>query len=210
MTVAVLITSMFMNAGNFGLPLVSFAFGEGALVYAGLFYASMNISLYTVGVLIASLGTSNLKQSLLNLLKLPAIYAVVLAILFLNLGWELPKPIGRTVEILGNAAIPGMLVFMGMQFHNMKWEGRKLPILFVSSIRLVVAPALALAFGSVFQLSHPALQAGVIESGMPSAVLTTVVATEFDVEPSFVTAVVFISTLLSPITLTPLLFYLGA
>jgi hypothetical protein len=41
-------------------------------------------------------------------------------------------------------------------------------------------------------------------------VLTTVVATEFDVEPSFVTAVVFVTTLLSPLTLTPLLYYMGA
>lgn len=128
----------------------------------------------------------------------------------MGLGWELPKPIGRTVEILGNAAIPGMLVFMGMQFHNIKWEGRKLPILLVSGIRLVAAPALALAFSSVFHLPNLAFQAGVVEFGMPSAVLTTIVATEYDVEPSFVTAVVFISTLLSPLTLTPLLYYLGA
>ncbi len=210
MTAAVILTSMFMNAGNYGMPLVNFAFGQDALIYASLVYVGMNIMLSSVGVLIASLGTSNLKQSLLNLFKIPAIYAVMLAIIFLAVGWELPKPIGRTIELLGNAAIPGMLVFMGMQFHNIKWKGKKLPILLVSSIRLVIAPMLALAFSSVFHLPNLALKAGVVESGMPSAVLTTVVATEFDVEPAFVTAVVFISTLLSPLTLTPLLFYLGA
>lgn len=210
MTAAVMLTSMFMNAGNYGLPLVNFAFGQDALVYAGLFYVGMNTLLSSLGVLIASLGTSNLKQSLLNLAKIPAIYAVLLGILFLGLGWELPMPVERTIEILGNAAIPCMLVFMGMQFHNMKWEGRKLPVLLVSGIRLVAAPALALVFGSVFHLPNLAIQAGVVESGMPSAVLTTIVATEYDIEPSFVTAVVFISTLLSPITLTPLLYYLGA
>jgi len=207
---AVMITSMFMNAGNYGMPLVNFAFGEEALVYAGLMFVGMNILMNSVGVVVASLGTSNLRKSLLNLFKIPAIYAVSLAILFLGLGWELPKPIGRSVEILGNAAIPCMLVFMGLQFHNIEWKGQKVPMLLVSSIRLVAAPLLALAFSLLFQLQGPALQAGVVEAGMPSAVLTTVVATEFNIEPSFVTAVVFLTTLLSPITLTPLLYYLGA
>jgi predicted permease len=45
---------------------------------------------------------------------------------------------------------------------------------------------------------------------MPVAVLTTVLALEFEVEPSFVTAAVLITTLLSPLTLTPLLAILGA
>jgi len=199
-----------MNAGNYGMPLVSFAFGEEALVYAGLMFVGMNILLNSVGVVIASAGSSNLKQALLNLFKIPAIYAVTLAIIFLALGWELPTPLGRTVQILGNAAIPCMLVFMGMQIHSVKWQGHKIPMLLVSSTRLVIAPILALGLCAVFSISGPALQAGVVEAGMPSAVLTTVIATEFDIEPAFVTSVVFLTTLLSPLTLTPLLYFLGA
>ncbi|MEJ2599531.1 MAG: AEC family transporter, partial [Anaerolineales bacterium] len=48
-------------------------------------------------------------------------------------------------------------------------------------------------------------QVGVIEASMPSAVLTIVLATEYDVEPTFVSAAVFTSTLASAFTLTPLL-----
>jgi hypothetical protein len=69
---------------------------------------------------------------------------------------------------------------------------------------------LALVISQFLHLQGPAFQAGIVESGMPSAVLTTVVATEYDVEPAFVTAVVFVTTILSPLTLTPLLYYLGA
>ena len=210
MLAAVLLTSMFMNAGNYGMPLVNFAFGAEALVFAGLMFVGMNLLMNSVGIVIASLGTSDLRKSLLNLFKIPAIYAVSLGVLFLSLGWELPKPFDRTVEILGNAAIPCMLVFMGLQFHNIQWKGNKSPIMLVSALRLVASPVLALAISHLFRLQGPALQAGIIESGMPSAVLTTVVATEFDVEPSFVTAVVFVTTLLSPLTLTPLLYYMGA
>jgi len=55
-----------------------------------------------------------------------------------------------------------------------------------------------------------ALQAGVVEAATPTAVLSTVLATEFNTEPTFVTTVVFTTTVLSPLTLTPLLAYLGA
>ncbi len=126
MLAAVLLTSMFMNAGNYGMPLVNFAFGAEALVFAGLMFVAMNLLMNSVGIVIASLGTSDLRKSLLNLFKIPAIYAVSLGVLFLSLGWELPKPVGRTVEILGNAAIPCMLVFMGLQFHNIQWKGNKI------------------------------------------------------------------------------------
>ena len=44
---------------------------------------------------------------------------------------------------------------------------------------------------------------------MPAAVTTTVLATEYGLDPSLVTAMVYIGTLLSPLTLTPLLVYLG-
>jgi predicted permease len=58
-------------------------------------------------------------------------------------------------------------------------------------------------------LQGSALQAGVTEASMPTAVMATVLATEYDVEPAFVTTVVTTTTLLSPLTLTPLLALLG-
>jgi hypothetical protein len=79
-----------------------------------------------------------------------------------------------------------------------------------SGLRLVVFPLLAIGLASIFRLEGTAYQAGVVESAVPTAVLTTVLATEYDLEPSFVTTAVVVSTLISPLTLTPLLAYLGA
>ena len=56
MLAAVLLTSMFMNAGNYGMPLVNFAFGAEALVFAGLMFVGMNLLMNSVGIVIASLG----------------------------------------------------------------------------------------------------------------------------------------------------------
>jgi predicted permease len=208
--VAVLLTVMFSNAGNYGLSLNLFTFGEQALAHASLYFVTSAILTYTVGVVVASLGTTSLKEAFLGLLKVPAVYAVLLAFLFNGLGWKLPLPLDRTVSLLAGAAIPVLMVLMGIQLHNARLDGHPLALTVSNGLRLLAGPALALALNLGFNLQGPAYQAGILESAMPSAVVITVLATEYDVEPSFVTAAVFTSTLLSPLTITPLLAYLGA
>lgn len=207
---AVMVSSMFMNAGNFGMPLVDFAFGESALVHAGLFFVSMNVMTNSFGVVVASMGHSSLTKSLLNLLRMPVIYAVILGILFIGFGWALPIPLERTVNVLGRAAIPCMLVFMGLQLRTVKIRGRFRELILVNGLRLVLAPVIAYLISPFFGLNGPARQAGLVESAMPTAVFATILANEFDIEPAFVASVVFSSTIFSIFTLTPLLAFLGA
>lgn len=207
---AVLLTSMLMNAGNFGLPVILFSFDdERTLAYASLYFVTMIILSYTAGVIIASLGKTGLREALLNLLKLPTLYALILAVILMRTGWSLPESVERSVSILGQAAIPASLVLLGIQFQKMRWNTKVLPIVLANGLRLVFAPAAALALSLVFSLNEPARQAVVAQAGMPAAVLTIVLATEYDVEPALVTATVFLTTLLSPLTLTPILAFLN-
>jgi predicted permease len=207
---AVLLTVMFGNAGNYGLSLNLFAFGENALAYASLYFVIVAIMVYTIGVFIASLGSMNIKNALQGLLKVPAIYAVLLAMLFKGFDLSLAVPINRAVTVLSDAAIPVLMVLLGIQLYQIHWDGETLAISISNVMRLVAAPLLAIGFGLAFGLDGAAYQAGVLESAMPTAVVMTVLATEYDVRPTFVTTVVFTSTLLSPITVTPLLAILGA
>jgi malate permease and related proteins len=207
---AVLITSMFMNAGNYGLPLTNFAFGEAALAFASVFFVINAMFTNTVGIVIASSGTNSVLNAIKGLIKFPAIYALGLGIIFLQFNWKLPSGLDRTVSLLSDAAIPCMLVLLGMQLVNIRLNGRTAPLMLTSSMRLLIAPVLAIALTRLFHMSGPSYQAVVLEAAMPVAVLTTILATEFDAEPSFVTAAVLITTLLSPFTLTPLLAFLGA
>lgn len=205
MLVAVMLTSIFMNSGNFGMSFNLFAFGQEGLAQAGIFFVSMAIASYTVGIFIASMGKASPRQALVNLLKVPAIYAVLLAIVFLRGGWQLPLPIERTTQLLGNAAIPAMLVLLGMQLSAIRWDGQIRPLLLANGLRLIISPLVALGLVLVLGMAGMARQVGVLEASMPSAVLTIVLATEYDVEPTFVSAAVFTSTLASAFTLTPLL-----
>jgi len=207
--VAILITTMFANTGNYGLPLVSFAFGEQALSYAGIYFVTTTLLFYTLGVFLASLGHMSFKEALLGLFRIPMMYAVLLAILINIWNIEIPVPVSRAVELAANGTIPLMLILLGVQLTHVEFSGNQRALQLSVSLRLVIAPLAALLFAALFGLQGFPRQASVTQASMPSMVSATVLATEYNLDSKLVTAVVFISTLLSPLTLTPLLVFLG-
>jgi hypothetical protein len=207
--IGLILTSMFINAGNYGLPVVSFAFGEEALAFASIFFVGSAILLNTVGVLIASLGHLDIKRALLGLLRVPYLYAVVAGLVFLDAGWVLPKPIERAVDLVAGGAVPAMIILLGLELTRVEWSKHIGVISASTFLRLVVGPIVGWGLSAVSGLPTPAHQAVVIESGMPSAVMVTILANEYQLESRLITATVFISTILSPLTLTPLLLILG-
>jgi predicted permease len=208
--IALMLTAMFGNVGNYGLSLNLFAFGEEALVYASVYFVTGAILVYTVGVVLASWGRTNFRSSLLGIFKVPVVYAVILALLFRSFNLSLPLPLDRTVSVLSAAAIPVMMVLMGIQLYHAKLSKSTFNLGLSNFLRLVVSPLLAIGLGLLFQLEGPGYQAAVIESAVPTAVLVTVLGIEYNIQPAFMTTAVFTSTLLSPLTITPLLAFLGA
>ena len=208
--IAVVLTTFITNAGNFGLSINKFAFGDAALAYASIYFVSSSIMVYTIGVAIASMGKASFKESMINLLKFPTLYALIFAIIFNYYQFALPLPFDRSINLLAGAAIPAMLLLLGIQLGQANLGEHKLPLATATGIRLVLGPLVALGFSIPFGLQGPALQAGVMESSMPTAVMTTILATEFDVVPSLVSTIVTTTTILSPLTLTPLLALLGS
>ena len=206
---SVLITTMFANTGNYGLPLVAFAFGEEALSYAGIYFVTTTLLFYTVGVLIASLGHMSLKDALLGLFKIPTLYAVLLAVLMNGFHTTLPDPVARAVQLAADGTIPLMLTLLGIELSRVQLTGNIRAMQLSVPLRLIVAPLIALILAGVFGISNSARQGSVTEAAMPAMVSATVLATEYQLDSRLVTAVIFISTLLSPLTLTPLLVYLG-
>lgn len=207
--VSILITTMFANTGNYGLPLVTFAFGEQALSYASIYFITTTLLFYTLGVFLASLGHMSLKEALIGLFRIPTMYAVVLAILMNIWNIELPVPVARAVELAADGTIPLMLVLLGVQLTHVELSGNQRALQISVALRLMVAPLAALLFAALFGLQGFPRQASVTQASMPSMVSATVLATEYNLDFKLVTAVVFISTLLSPLTLTPLLVFLG-
>lgn len=209
-TAAVTLVVLLPNAGNFGLSVNLFAFGDRGLAEASVFFVTASILTYTVGVFIASLGRAGFGEALAGLPRVPTIWSVVLAFVMVRAGWSLPFAAARTVDLLADACIPVFLVVLGMQLVGARWRGRLGPLTLAAGMRLLVSVVLALGTAAAFSLDGPARQAGLMQAAMPSAVINTILASQYDLEPGFVTSAVLITTLLCPLTLTPLLAYLGA
>jgi predicted permease len=98
-----------------------------------------------------------------------------------------------------------MMMVLGMQLERAVQPEKPWLIGLAAVLSLVVSPLLGFGLVNVLGLSGAARQAAMIEAAMPTAVVTTILALEYNVMPSFVTNVVFVSTLLSPFTVTVLI-----
>jgi predicted permease len=114
----------------------------------------------------------------------------------------------RPVSLLSSAAIPVMLLVLGAQLerHTAPEQPRAVAVAVVLS--LLVTPLIAFGFAALLHLEGAARQAAIIEASMPAAVVTTVLALEFELDANFATSVVMFTTLLSPLTLVALIAYL--
>lgn len=203
LTASLILVVLLPNSGNLGLSVTLFAFGEEGLAQASLFFVTSAVMTFTVGVFIASLGRAQFTDALRGLLKVPAIWAVMLALVSIHTGWKLPFPVHRATELLAEACIPTFLVILGMQLRGIALTGPFSKVVLASTLRLAGGFTWGFLLAIAFGLEGAAQQAAVLQSAMPSAVICIVLASEYDVEPAFATSVVFSTTLLSPFVLTP-------
>jgi len=204
-TSAFLLTSLFMNSGNYGLPVALFAFGQEGLDRALVFFVAQFALAGTLAVFIASSSQHSLKGSLISVMRVPLIYASVAGVGVNVLAIDLPLLVGGPIRILGNAAVPSMLIVLGLQLAEPFALGRPIVLVATCFIRLVVAGGIAYAVTLVFGFGDVTQKVLIVIASMPTAVLTIIVATEFRVRPNFVTSAVVVSTLASLFTLTMIL-----
>jgi len=201
MVSAYILIAIFGNVGNFGLPLIEFRLGKDAIPIATVYFLAILTISFVVGVAAANWGKGSLKATL-AVFKTPALIALVPAILINWLNIETPLFFSRSAGLLAGAMVPTMLVALGVQLSNMKSFQLSKDVFIVSGIRLLGGAALAVLLAIPFGLSGITRGAGIFQSAMPAAVLTSIIAIEYDLFPDFVTTTVLFSTLASVITLT--------
>ncbi|MCY4538816.1 MAG: AEC family transporter [Chloroflexi bacterium] len=206
---ATLVSTFAFNGGNFGLSIVSFAFGAEALGYAAVIFVAGTTTAYTLGVYISSNGKASVLGSLMNVLKTPSVYALLLVFALKGVGiTALPPAVARTSQLLADAAIPLMLVLLGLQLGGFG-KLKRLPLVtFSTAVRLLLAPAIAIVFASLLGLSGAARFAFITQAGMPTAVMTIVLATEFDSDRDLALSVILTSSFICPFTLSLLIYLL--
>jgi hypothetical protein len=203
-----LLVVMFSNSGNYALPVVLFAFGREALAYASVYFVASAMVTYTVGVAVAASGRGDVRHALRGVVRVPALYAVAAAGLILLTETIVPVAIMRPITLLGDAAIPVMLLILGMQLERAVRPDRPGVVALAVGLSLLVGPIVGISLTMLLGLTGLAQKVAIVGASMPAAVITTVLALEFDLDPSFATGAVFLSTILSPFTLVVLLAYL--
>ena len=198
-----------INAGNYGLPLNRLAFGPEGESRAVIYFTTTYMISNSLGVFLAARGSRSTREAVRTVFMIPLPYAVVVG-LFLNVSrFSLPGPINEAVGLLAQASIPWMLVVLGIQLSRARFAGRIMPMLAACGLRLLVSPLIAFGLVLLLGLTGVTRQVAIIEAAMPSAVISSVLATEFGADSDFVTGVVLLTTLASILTLSVLLLLVG-
>lgn len=192
---------MFPNAGNMGLPICLFAFGDRGLALAVSCFAAMVILQFTLGV-----GIAAGRVSLRLVATSPVLYAVIAAVPVLAFDLEVPAMAAKTLHLLGGFTIPVMLIALGVSLA--KLEMRSLgDSLTVALARLLIGFGVGTATAWGFGLTGAAAGVLTLQSSMPIAVFSYLFALRYGRRPEAVAGAVLQSTILSFVTL-PLVLWL--
>lgn len=181
----------FPNVGNLGLPLCLFAFGETGLGLGVLFFAVFSVAQFTIGPTLAS-GRFDLGR----LLRTPVIYAAVLAVAILAGGVRVPQWVTNTTTLLGNCAVPIMLLSLGVALSSLRMTSLARAG-GLSAMRLALGLGAGLAVAHLMGLSGTMRGVVVLQSSMPVAVFNYLWALRYDNAPDEVAGMVLGSTALT-------------
>ncbi len=194
---AYILIAVFANVGNFGLAVVRFALGESGTVPATIYYVAISTSSFAIGVAAANFVRGGSLTAVLAVAKTPAVVAFLIVMVLNLAGLSLPALVVRPADLLGAAMIGTMLLCLGVQFADTGFPRPNLDMVVASGVRLIAGPAFAAALAIPFGLTGVERGAGIIQAATPAAVFATIIALEHDLLPSFVTATVLLSTVLS-------------
>lgn len=207
-----MLCTLFMNAGNYGIPMCKSAFGPAGVEHGVVWVVVQNSLLFPLATYYAARDSHGGLNALKAVFKLPSIWAVLFAGILRLSHVELPGVVLEPVRSIGYAMIPIAQILLGVQLsktareshpanvHRIKWA---------CLIRLVAAPILAVPLALLLGAEGLTFQVLVLLAGTPTAVNISILAVEFDARPHFVAATVFFSTVLSFLTLSVTLNLLG-
>ncbi|MEM5469702.1 AEC family transporter [Celeribacter marinus] len=190
---------IFGNTGNLGLPLAYFAFGDEGLSYAVVVFAVMALWSFTFGVYVTAGGGHPGK-----VIKEPLVGATLLGGLFLWQGWTLPTFAMNTLDLLGQIAIPVMLITLGVAMARLQVNsmGRAVAL---SLGKVILCAGIAAVVGQWFDLAPVPFAVLVVQIATPVAVTSYMLAEKYGAQAQEVAGLVVASTFLSVIYLPVLL-----
>ncbi len=192
------------NTGNMGVPICLFAYGTEGLGVASAIASVIILFHFTIGVLLAKKSFS-----LDILIKNVPIYAIILSVIFLYFEWEVPGYIENTTFLLTYTTIFLVLMSLGIALTRLKvvsWSHASI----LGGVRVIIGPIIGYALIRILNLDGLAAGVLLIQSAMPSAVLTYLVGSMYSKKRAVdnVASVIVTSTLMSFIS-APIIVYIS-
>lgn len=210
-TCGMMLASAFMNSGNYGIPVVLMLFGERGVDYAIVLMVNQSLLVSTLGIYIAAQGSpegNGVNEALKSVFRMPMLHGALLGILFQVCQIRLSPPVISVVDLIADAAVPTIMILLGMQLANIsiqQLEKRKVSLSL--SLKLAISPLLAYVITLFLPVDPLLKQIMIIIAAMPTAANTTMLALQYNTKPEFVSSATFFSTLFSLATL-PIIFSL--
>jgi malate permease and related proteins len=194
------------NTVNIPFPIVSLAYGPAGLFVATLYYIPNFLTISSLGVFVAA-GKS-WRENLIAVLKVPAVYAAVLALLLNLYHINVPPLIVKPLDFIGSMVTPAVVLTLGYSLSRVKITSIPTTLL-ASLVRLGGGLAIGLLVVYLFQMTGITRTVVILMSSMPAAVNTYLMAVKYKNEAEVVASVVLVTTLASLVMIPFLLNILG-
>lgn len=192
---------LFINGANYGIPMMLLAFGEQGVSIIGVVLTVNLVTLFSLGILLVSIGKKPFGEALKELLTVPVVYAVPVGIVMMLMGWQLPPQIDFPVSVMADSFIPVALITLGIQLSRTPLDLPRLPRIGLGSLgRLVIGPAVTYALARLWGFSPDFVAILTVAAAVPTAVSVYIVCAEYDQDGPTASQIVAVTTLLSALT----------
>ncbi|MEN6519938.1 MAG: AEC family transporter [Armatimonadota bacterium] len=211
-TGAIMLVSAFGNTGFLGYPVTMAAFpksGDAIATAVMCDQFGMALPLYSIGVVVAAsfAAAKTNRAQILEFMKAPLLPATIIAILLRPV--HLPQPIVSSLTILGQATVPLAMLSLGLSLSKSSLKTATVPFTVGIVLKMVAVPIITFLGLKLVGIDGVVRNVTVLESSMPAAVMTGVIAGRYNTNGAFVSAAIFLMTLASIITIPVILMLLG-
>ena len=193
---------MHPNSGNMGLPLALLTFGNEGLALAAGFASIVMVSHFTTNTAISS-GNYSVKKILLSPVLLSLIFSLI--ILFYKI--EMPSFINNFTKILSGLVIPLVLLALGMSLTKINIKNLKIGLL-IGIFKIISGPIIGFSVVYLLNLDGIVAKVVILQSAMPAAILTYLIASENNSYDQEIGVAVFVSTIASIVSIPVILFFI--
>jgi len=191
------VAALIGNTGNLGIPLNIAIFGEASIIYTTIINLMNIFVVYTVGVFIYSRGEFSVKDSLMNIVKLPILWSAILAIILNLNGYKPSEVVDKTLQMGAYASMVMQLLLFGIYLYSAEFKSMsKKLIVWVSSVKFLLLPLFAFVILHFVELDSTIKGILFIELLMPLAVANVNLASLYRCKPVDVTALVFVTSVM--------------